>query len=756
MSKRSRLLLWLCAVLPAAGAQAQLFRDAPRGEAVERQLPGDVTFTPWVHDPAQLGANGGDRIELQQVPAVELETVKLANVVPPIHFESGVAEIPETTVASLRGVLAKLHDRRNVRLHLVGHADTQPLSPALAAVFGDNEGLSRERAGEVAEFLKRSLELPPEAIAYEWAGDTKPIASNATTEGRARNRRVEVEVWYDEPKPGSALQEVLVKDDLRRVKVCRTETVCRLRYVDGQERRTRVQNLIAPLHFSEGEIDVTAEFVAQVGRALANMNDRHNVLVKFIGYTDDTRLSERNERIYGDHEGLSRARARRVALAVQEALHLPTAAIESDGRGTARPLGSNATAQGRALNRRVELEFWYDDPLQELPDEPQLCPVAGDETVTRIYDPPWGSIPRLELDNGKPIVPAGYADLLRRGLADVAGKTRARLRFLGYTANETLERRTALVYEDDVGLSAARAHRAMDLLGAELGLAPEQLEFEGRGYVQSDDVVNAGFVQGPTSYVVAQVVYDEVVELDDYDGVNVTPLVRELAPQNAFGLNMMRITVDGKPLDDPNRSSEDVQRCTDVALNDASIRFGFDTLEAERRLAVAARPSRVPLRAGEEGPVADPVRFTMYANYSHFIERGEVRIFDAGQSLEAAPLAVVDLGTAGSAEWQPEMGSFTGPTRELAYVLRVYGKGAFDETEAQPLWLVRGPAADVAAAEQAVAAESEFSGGAIALDGEVVSASETPADPQWETAPPAAPRRTSPPRPRCWTRRSMR
>jgi hypothetical protein len=26
------------------------------------------------------------------------------------------------------------------------------------------------------------------------------------------------------------------------------------------------------------------------------------------------------------------------------------------------------------MNRRVEVEFWHDDPLQELPDEPQICP----------------------------------------------------------------------------------------------------------------------------------------------------------------------------------------------------------------------------------------------------------------------------------------------------------------------------------------------------------------------------------------------
>ena len=46
--------------------------------------------------------------------------------------------------------------------------------------------------------------------------------------------------------------------------------------------------------------------------------------------------------------------------------------------------------------------------------------------------------------------------------------------------------------------------------GPRCGLAPAQAEHEGRGYVQSDDVVNAGFIQGETSYVRVQVVYDEL------------------------------------------------------------------------------------------------------------------------------------------------------------------------------------------------------------------------------------------------------
>ena len=718
MKTAIRLLIGF-ATLACTGAGAQFLPigEPPRGQAVEQHLPGERVPTPWVRDPSAVGAELGDRFEAQEVAAEELETVKLTNVVPPILFATGVAEIPDATVAELREVLAGLEGRRNVRLHLVGHADNQPLSPRLAAVFGDNEGLSRERSGQVAEFLQGALGLPAEAISYEWAGDSDPVASNETEAGRALNRRVEVEVWYDEVEEAVAFEEILVEQEFRQVKVCRMETVCRLRYMDGRERRTRVQNLVEPLHFTTEGIEVSPQFIAQIEMALENMSDRTNVQVKFVGYTDDGPLLERDERIYGDHVGLAEARARRVALAVQEALGLPNAAVDSDGHGAVRPLGPNETVQGQALNRRVEVEFWYDDPLQELPDEPQICPVPGTEIVTRVYDPPWGAIPTVEIVDGQPQIPAGMAALLERGLADVAGRMQPRLRFVGYTENETLERRTAAVYGDDIGLSAARARRTMEAIGAELGLTESQLEFEGRGYLHSSDVVNAGFVQGETSHVVVQVVYDEVAELDDYDGVDVTPLMRELTPENAFALNLMRITVDGEPIDDPGRSSSDVQRCTDVALQDAEIQFGFDTLEAERRLAVAAEPQTLTLTRAADG-TRPAVRFSMYANYAHFIDMAEVRVFERGQSTtESVPVGVIVIGPNGYAEWQPSEQLFTAPVRELKYVLRAYGEGGlFDETAPQPLYLANG----AVAASNAAAGES---GGAAAESGSVTGES---------------------------------
>ncbi|MDY6945257.1 MAG: OmpA family protein [Pseudomonadota bacterium] len=769
---KQRYLLLLASTLVVLASHAQSVEEAAPGATVERHLPPDDPLTPWAHDPKVLESEAGDELEIRQIAGERIETVKLLSVVPPIRFDSGMAELSPALIDSLRKTLDDLHDRRNLRLHLVGHADDRPLSDSLLLVYGDNAGLARERAGEVAEYLQTRLNLPPEAISYEWAGTSRPIATNATAVGRALNRRVEVEVWYDEVKQASLEEQVLVKQEMKRFKVCRMETVCKMRFMEGHSRRARIRNLVQPLRYEDATGEVSAAFVDHVRQALDNLRQKQNVTIKFIGHTDNVPLTGRDERIYGTHLALSKARAHRVALAIQEALQLPSASVVSDGRGAGVAVASNDTAQGRALNRRVEVEFWHDDPLQELPDEPGLCPDApGGELVTKVYEPSWGPIAPLQLEQGgRAVIPADYTQQLQRAMADISDKNHVRLRFVGYTRNERLDRRTASVYGDDVGLAAARARRAMQTIAQQMKLAPTQAEHEGRGYVQSDDVVNAGFTQDGESHIVVQVVYDEAALLDDYEGIDITRLSRELKPKNPFGLNLMRITVDGEPIDDPGRSSADIQRCTDVALQRADIEFQFDNLQSTPRLSVSAWPTTVPMAEIDvseyfaslppaenvpsaapapasdpepaadaylvevENPVVEPgelsaheplvdalsaaerelvrtppeesvqapspqviaprlfgpvVRFNMYANYSAFIDRSEVRLFRAGQSTQATPLKVLPIDAAGLAEWEPTAEHTIAPMGELAYVLRAYDKaGNFDETSPQPLWLV--------------------------------------------------------------------
>jgi flagellar motor protein MotB len=701
MLKSISLLVTLCLAASASVALAEtetgsekpagVRETAPLGETVEKQVDPDAPLKLWSQDDSIYEKNRGDRIETQEVTEKVVKTIKLQNLVPAIRYNSGDYQIPESYVEKLRDILDSMKDRRNVRLHFVGHSDNVRLIGALKARLGDNVGLSRERAGTAAEFFQHALGLPPESISYEGLGEAKPVASNATAAGKAENRRVEVEVWYDEIEDKLVEKQVVVTEKLNRIKVCRVETVCKLTYKEGNSKRARVKNLVPPLHFAEDSTELPEAFRNHILQALNNLSNKQNVVVKLIGHSDNAPLAGRDERIYGNQVGLSKARARRAALALQDALKLPTSAIDSDGRGSATPVASNDTESGRALNRRIEVEFWYDDMLAELPDEPQLCPEdAGAETVERIYQPPSGPIPPVYYESGSPVISEGYVERLRSILGEVKDKSNVRLRFTGYTNNERLDRRTAMVYGDDVGLSMARARRAMEFVKPRLALNDKQAEFDGRGYVQTDDVVNAGFIEADVSRVEVQVVYDELAILDQLEGVDIQRMTREVSTANPYALNYMRITVDGKPVDDPNKGIPDVQRCTDVALEKADVQFKFDNLGLKPRLNAAAWPTSVRYQDDAATDYPDNrVQFRTYSNYPGLISKAEIRIFEQDTSLRDKPLATVEVDKNGRAEWLAQFDDYQAPGRELKYVLRVYdGANNYDETSAQSLWIL--------------------------------------------------------------------
>ena len=129
----------------------------------------------------------------------------------------------------------------------------------------------------------------------------------------------------------------------------------------------------------------------------------------------------------------------------------------------------------------------------------------------------------------------------------------------------------------------------------------------------------------------------------------------------------MHITVDGKPIDDLDRSSSDVQRCTDVVLDNANIQFHMDNL----RVAAAARRCGGSSRCGCEGTRSASFIYrscisACTATMRPSSSRAEIRIFEQ-QSLQAEPLAVIPVDDTGLAEWQPVEKILGGPARQLKY-----------------------------------------------------------------------------------------
>ena len=102
-------------------------------------------------------------------------------------FASASAELQPDFRPLVERIGAELSSRPG-RVTVVGHTDSLPIRTAR---FPSNFELSRARAQSVARIIQGQLG-PGREVAIDAAADTRPIADNATPEGRARNRRIEI------------------------------------------------------------------------------------------------------------------------------------------------------------------------------------------------------------------------------------------------------------------------------------------------------------------------------------------------------------------------------------------------------------------------------------------------------------------------------------------------------------------------------------------------------------------------------------
>jgi chemotaxis protein MotB len=102
-----------------------------------------------------------------------------------ILFGSGYAELSSASQPVLRKLAEKLAPLNNT-IHVEGFTDNVPIDNF---EFRSNWELSAARAASVVHLFSR-LGVKPERMAAIGYGEYRPIASNDTVEGRARNRRV--------------------------------------------------------------------------------------------------------------------------------------------------------------------------------------------------------------------------------------------------------------------------------------------------------------------------------------------------------------------------------------------------------------------------------------------------------------------------------------------------------------------------------------------------------------------------------------
>ncbi len=104
-----------------------------------------------------------------------------------VTFDTNKAVIREQSSEQLEQMAKALQAQPKLKVFIVGHTDDQ-------GEFEANMTLSQKRAQAVADALASKYGIPAKRMMPRGVANMAPVASNATEEGRAKNRRVELVV----------------------------------------------------------------------------------------------------------------------------------------------------------------------------------------------------------------------------------------------------------------------------------------------------------------------------------------------------------------------------------------------------------------------------------------------------------------------------------------------------------------------------------------------------------------------------------
>lgn len=133
--------------------------------------------------------------------------ITLSELMKQLRYESGEATIRPEGFQVLNELIEYLKGAPADQLIRVeGHADNMEIGPSLMSRYPTNWDLSKARARGVLHYLIEKGGIDSARISSVGYGDTKPILSNATEQGRQRNRRVDIVLYLPESDNGTSGQ----------------------------------------------------------------------------------------------------------------------------------------------------------------------------------------------------------------------------------------------------------------------------------------------------------------------------------------------------------------------------------------------------------------------------------------------------------------------------------------------------------------------------------------------------------------------
>ena len=266
------------------------------------------------------------------------------------------------------------------RLKIEGHTDDVG-DPAT------NRRLSLDRADAIKRLLVRAG-VPAERITTEGGGPDRPIATNDTEDGRAKNRRIELAVATEMTRislPGGASLDVREGSALDGI----------VKYVEDPSGSRPNIFVFEGLGFNANNaVSFSPEASARIGNLATILKAFPTARLKIEGHTDDVGDPATNRRL-----SLDRADAIKRLLV---RAGVPAERITTEGGGPDRPIATNDTEDGRAKNRRIELAVATEMTRISLPGGASLDVREGSalDGIVKYVEDPSGSRPNIFVFEG--------------------------------------------------------------------------------------------------------------------------------------------------------------------------------------------------------------------------------------------------------------------------------------------------------------------------------------------------------------------
>ncbi len=187
------------------------YKDHSAVEAMQMTEGADGDAAPLSPTPVAAGRSemaGAAPVEPRQPSKVRLERtsgvtkISLDDLVDQLEYESGEVAVKPAAMPILDDITAYLKTAgADGQIRVEGHADNMEIGPSLKGRYPSNWELSKARAAGIVRYLVEKGGMDSAKLSSVGYGASRPVASNATEEGRKKNRRIEVILYTPEEEP---------------------------------------------------------------------------------------------------------------------------------------------------------------------------------------------------------------------------------------------------------------------------------------------------------------------------------------------------------------------------------------------------------------------------------------------------------------------------------------------------------------------------------------------------------------------------